>query len=100
MEHERDHGGQTHPTPLTYLKVATALVILTVFEVAVIYVDAIRVLWIPILVVLSSVKFGLVAMFYMHLKFDNRLFSMFFVGGLTLATTVIGALLILFRVLT
>tara|TARA_B100001013_G_C24196027_1_gene279380 strand:- start:133 stop:429 length:297 start_codon:yes stop_codon:yes gene_type:complete len=98
MEHDDDT--HAHPTPLTYIKIATALVILTMLEVAVIYVDAIRSLWIPILVVLSSAKFVLVAMFYMHLKFDNRLFSIFFIGGLILATIVIAALLVLFRVMT
>jgi len=98
MEH--DDGTHAHPTPLTYIKIATALVILTVLEVAVIYVESIRSLWIPILVVLSSAKFVLVAMFYMHLKFDNRLFSIFFIGGLILATIVIAAFLVLFRVMT
>ena len=100
MEQEHDNGIHAHPTPLTYFKVATALVILTVLEVAVIYVEALRSFWIPILVGLASVKFVLVAMFYMHLKFDNRLFSVFFVGGLILATIVIGAFLVLFHVLT
>ena len=52
---------------------------------------------IPILVILSAGKFALVAMFYMHLKYDAKLFSGFFIGGLILATTVGIALLGLFK---
>ena len=39
---------------------------------------------VPILVVLSALKFSLVVMWFMHLRFDSRLFSTFFVGGLIL----------------
>ena len=36
-------------------------------------------------------------MYFMHLKFDSRLFSSFFVGGLLLAGAVLIALLALFH---
>ena len=49
--------------------------------------------------VLSVVKFALVAMFFMHLKFDHRLFSTMFVVGVLLATGILIALLALFRVI-
>jgi cytochrome c oxidase subunit 4 len=52
----------------------------------------------PILLTLSALKFALVAMFYMHLKFDNRLFSWVFVGPLCFAAAIILALLALFSV--
>ena len=51
----------------------------------------------PILLTLSAIKFAMVAMFFMHLKFDNRLFSSFFVGGLLLAGGLLIALLALFQ---
>jgi cytochrome c oxidase subunit 4 len=86
-----------HPTPMTYAKVATSLVLLTMIEVAILYVDALNDIVIPIFFALSIVKFALVALFYMHLKFDARLFSWFFVGGLTLATAVILGLIALFK---
>ena len=52
---------------------------------------------IPILVVLSAAKFALVAMFYMHLRYDAKLFSGLFVGGLVLAVAIGLALLGLFK---
>ena len=89
-----------HPTPQTYLKVATLLVILTIVEVAVLYIDALRPAFLPLFLVLSVAKFCLVAMFYMHLKFDSRLFSWVFVGGLLLAVAVAIVLMSLFQVIS
>ena len=99
MEHQPQPSERAHPTPLTYLKIATALVAITAVEVGIFYVEALKGALIPIFLVLPAVKFALVAMFYMHLKFDSRLFSGLFVGGLLLATLVIVALLGLFQVL-
>ena len=87
-----------HPTPLTYFKVAMALSAITGIEVAVFYVTWLGYGIIPILVILSAVKFALVAMFYMHLKYDNRLFSGLFVGSLLLAIAVVFALIGLFQI--
>jgi caa(3)-type oxidase subunit IV len=42
-------------------------------------------LGIPLLVVLIVIKFILVASWFMHLKFDTKLFSRFMYGGLVLA---------------
>jgi len=86
-----------HPTPSTYAKIAIALGLITAFEVAIFYIEALMSVMVPIFIALSAVKFAMVAMFYMHLKFDNRLFSWLFVGGLTLATCVIIALMTLFQ---
>ena len=49
--------------------------------------------------VLSAAKFILVVLFYMHLKFDSRVFSMVFLFPATLATLAIAALYILYHVL-
>ena len=86
-----------HPTPLTYVKIAAILAIITAIEVAIFYVEALQSVIKPIFIILSGGKFALVAMFYMHLKFDNRLFSMLFVGGLILAMIVSSALMVLFK---
>ena len=51
---------------------------------------------IPVLIVLSAIKFALVALFYMHLKWDGPLLSGIFGFSLVLATFVIVALLALF----
>ena len=47
--------------------------------------------------ILSGAKFALVAMFYMHLRYDAKLFSALFVGGLVLAFGVGISLLALFK---
>ena len=89
-----------HPTPLTYLKVAIILAALTAVEVAVFYIEVLEPAFLPIFLILSVAKFILVIMFYMHLKFDSRLFSWVFVGGLILAIAVAVALMSLFQVLS
>ena len=86
-----------HPTPFTYFKVAMTLAAITAAEVGVFYIEDLGHGIIPVLVLLSGVKFALVAMFYMHLRYDARLFSGLFVGGLALAASVGLALLGLFK---
>jgi len=86
-----------HPSPMTYFKVAMILSVITAIEVGIFYVEDLGKGIIPILVILSGAKFALVAMFYMHLRYDSKLFSTFFYTGLVLAFTVSFALLGLFR---
>ncbi len=92
---EAVHTG--HPTPLTYFKVAMTLSAITAVEVGVFYVEDLGKGIIPILAVLSIAKFAMVAMFYMHLRYDSRLFTTFFVAGVVLAVSVALAVLTLFR---
>lgn len=87
----------SHPSPLRYVGIALVLAIVTLIEVAIVFVEPLRGLVLPILVVLSAFKFALVAMFFMHLRFDHRVFSILFTGGLILAIGVIAALVALFR---
>ncbi|MBI4298802.1 MAG: cytochrome C oxidase subunit IV family protein [Chloroflexi bacterium] len=89
---------RAYPPPLTYVKVGLLLGFITAVEVGIFYVQALRGAFIPIFLVLSAVKFALVAMFYMRLRFDSRLFSWLFVGGLLLAAAVMVALMALFQV--
>ena len=89
--------GGDHPTPKMYVMVAMTLSAITAIEVAVFYVTWLGRGIIPVLAILSVVKFALVAMFYMHLKYDARLFSTFFVGGLALAFAVVLALITLLK---
>lgn len=92
-EHTTEHA---HPGAKEYLAIATVLVVITAVEVAVFYIPALKPVIVPLLLVLSAVKFALVAAFYMHLKFDHRLFTWLFVMPMLLATFVILALLKLF----
>jgi len=90
-----NHGG--HPTPLTYVKVAFTLTFITAVEVGVFYLEWLSYGIIPILVILSGAKFAIVVMFYMHLKFDSRLFTGMFFAGFIIASGVILALMALFK---
>jgi cytochrome c oxidase subunit IV len=87
---------QAHATTGTYLRVAAILVMITLIEVGVFYVPAFQSLLVPILLVLSAVKFALVVMFYMHLKFDNKFFTFLFGGPLLLGFAVVVSLLLIF----
>ena len=90
---------RAHPTPAKYVAIAVILATITIVEVAIVYMDFLGGIVGPVLVVLSAAKFALVVMFFMHLRFDNRLFSTMFVTGLLLATGVLITLLALFRVI-
>ena len=51
---------------------------------------------VEVLLLLSAVKFALVAMFYMHLKSDGKLLTSIFGFSLLIAAVVIVALMIIF----
>ncbi len=88
-----DHN---HPEPITYFKVAMALVALTALEVVVFYFEWLGYAIIPVMAILSIGKFGIVVMYYMHLKFDEKLLTYVFMSGLILAVVVIMWLMALF----
>jgi heme/copper-type cytochrome/quinol oxidase subunit 4 len=99
--HGEDHS---HPTPGLYLRIAIILFVLTALEVlsyelarrpnAVLH-TVVEPVVVPILLVLSAIKFAMVAMFYMHLKQDSKLFTHLFVWPLLIAGVVIISLIIL-----
>ncbi len=82
-----DHGAgeHGHPGNREYVGRAAILAAITAIEVGLFYIDLAKGLVITLLLVLSIVKFTLVVLFFMHLKFDSKLFSWFFAGGLTVA---------------
>ncbi len=77
-----------HPGQAQYVRVAVALAVLTAVEVAVYYFDLPGKLLVAVLVGLATVKFSLVAAYFMHLKFDARLLRRLFVTGIVLACAV------------
>jgi cytochrome c oxidase subunit IV len=94
-----------HPTAGLYFKVGMVLFVLTALEVGLYeitygehagsFAPTIKPLFVPLLLLLSAAKFALVAMFYMHLKQDHKLFTGVFVFPLIIATVVVVALIIL-----
>lgn len=92
---DASHGVQhaRHPTFRQYVMVATLLFVITIIEFILIWsrvgiADDLGAAKVPLLVVLSGIKFAIVIMFYMHLKFDSRLFTAVFLAGLALAFAV------------
>ncbi len=94
--HDDQHDPANQPGTTTYLIIAAFLLVLTAMEVTVFYVHALRPVLVPVLVVLSGAKFALVAMFYMHLKYDGWLLSGVFAFPLIMATVLLLSLIGLF----
>ena len=77
-----------HPTPKEYVRIGVILGVLTGLEISASYSGVSGSIMIPTLFVLALVKFALVVLWFMHLKFDNRLFSTMFILGFILALSV------------
>ena len=105
--HETEHGGGGHPSLMQYIVIAILLFAITIVEFVIIMDfpgprekvigDALGEPSTTILLfLLSGIKFAIVILFYMHLKFDNKFFFWTFVAGMTLAVMVGLALIGLF----
>jgi cytochrome c oxidase subunit 4 len=97
--HERepveDHGHGL--SDLKYVQVAAILAFITALEVAASYTDWLGSAFIPVLLILMTIKFAMVVLFFMHLKFDSPIFSWLFYSGLFLAVGVYVATLLTFH---
>ena len=82
------HDAHAHPTPVKYVGVAAILAAVTAIEVALYYLDMADKLLVALLVGLAAIKFGMVAAYFMHLKFDGRLLRRLFITGIALAAGV------------
>src|SRR5207245_6472966 len=87
-----------HPGPREYIKVAVALALATAIEVALYYLRLPHVLLVVLLLFFALIKFSLVVLWFMHLRFDSPVFRCLFVTGLALATTVYLIVLTIFGV--
>ena len=86
-----------HPTWKQYKWVALILTLITIVEVWVYYTPFSKTpLFVPTLLIMSIAKFAIVVMFYMHLKYDHKLFRALFTGPLTIAVATLISLLFLF----
>jgi cytochrome c oxidase subunit 4 len=98
VEHAALGAEHEHPTWSTYWKVALILTLITVVEVWIYYIPAFVAsrLFVPSLLIMSAVKFVTVILFYMHLRYDHKLFRALFTGPLIIAMFTIVGLLFLF----
>ena len=94
-EHENGHSEHAaaihdHPSDWAYVKIALVLAAVTALEVFTYFESVFD--WgaalVPSLMVMMVVKFYLVATWFMHLRFDSRLFAKMFTTGLILAVCV------------
>ena len=83
-EYELGH----HPSPRQYINIGIILAVVTAAEVAISYIDAVGDFLVPMLIVMAVIKFVLVASWFMHLRFDSRMFRRLFVTGIILALIV------------
>ena len=93
------HAAETHSSPLgprQYIIIGLILTLITVLELVASYQDLGSVL-VPLLLIMSAVKFVIVVALFMHLKFESRLFTWMFLIGLVLAGAILIALVALFR---
>jgi cytochrome c oxidase subunit IV len=86
-----------HPTWKQYKWVAVILTLITIAEVWIYYTSfKDSPLFVPVLLIMSAVKFAIVVMFYMHLKYDHKLFRALFTGPLLIAISTLLALMFVF----
>ncbi len=97
-----EEGGShhDHPGEGKYIKIALILAAITAVEVVFSYWEAVEGILAPSLIAMSIVKFAIVAQYFMHLKFDSRLFRRLFVAGIVLAIFVYTAFLSTFHIWT
>ena len=82
MSSEPHAEAHAHPGPKTYAIIAAILCVITAVEYGIFSAESLRSILVPVLVVLSTIKFSLVVMFYMHLKFDHAIFTRILLAGI------------------
>ena len=82
----QEAAAHAHPSQREYIRIGAVLAALTAIEVAASYTIG-GALLIVTLFGLAGIKFAIVVMWFMHLKFDDRRYARFFVMGLALAIT-------------
>lgn len=88
---------QAHPGPREYVMIAVILAVVTALEVALFYMDFLpSSAVVTALLLLMTIKFALVILWFMHLRFDPPVFKRLFVTGVALALSVFLVVLLTF----
>ncbi len=96
VHHAPEHA---HPSPAKYVGIAIFLAIVTALEVALYYIAMPEALMVVLLLILATMKFAMVAAFFMHLKFDSPMLRRVFITGIVLAGVVYAVALFTLSVL-
>jgi cytochrome c oxidase subunit IV len=94
---EAGHARHIHPSAKEYVRIGMILVVLTVIEVWISYSPLPHGLMIGLLFFFALVKFALVALWFMHLRFDDARYSRFFIMGFAGACILFLVVLLLFQ---
>ncbi len=98
---EREHSVHTHPSDAQYVLIAAILALITAAEVSTYYIGFFKdsfIATLAALIPMMIVKFAMVVAFFMHLRFDHKLFRAVFITGIVLATAVYMIVLFTFHV--
>ena len=95
--HDNPDHAHEHPTWKQYRWVALILTVITALEVWAYYMPVLVAspFFVPLLLIMSATKFIIVVAFYMHLRYDHRLFRSLFTGPLAIAMVTLISLLFL-----
>ena len=87
--HGHAHDGEHIPTDGYFIRVALILAFVTALETSTYWWPAgMKSFATPALLIMMTIKFFMIILIFMHLKFDNKLFSLLFYIGLGLAVFV------------
>ena len=95
-----EHTEQTEhiPSDMYFVKTAIILAVVTGLETSTYWwPHSMHSVATPALLIMMTVKFFMIALVFMHLKFDNKLFSFMFYTGLVLAVGVYMVFLFTFQ---
>lgn len=84
IEDAHDHG----PAQSFWVRLAIVLAIITAVEVAIYYIPALEGVLVPLLVVLSALKFIAVIWYFMHLAYDPFITKGIFIAALIVSIAV------------
>jgi cytochrome c oxidase subunit 4 len=87
-----------HPTPRTFIKIAVILALITALETSTYWwPESLHTLALVVLFTMMVIKFAMILLWFMHLKWDNKLFGVLFYIGLILAVGVYAVALLTFH---
>jgi cytochrome c oxidase subunit 4 len=93
---EVEEHAHDHPSDGRYVKIALLLGAITAAEVATYFFELSTKELVILLFPMMIIKFGIVAAYFMHLKFDHPIFRRAFIAGIILAVLVYCAALTTF----
>lgn len=88
---DTEHEHAQHPDTTQYIAVGIILAVFTAIEIGISFAAVPSDIAIPSLIVLTVLKFALVVLWFMHLRFDSGWYRRLFVFGLVVALAIYAA---------